>query len=199
MPLQCGLTLEEMTQSIDKGKLRGMLILGGNPIAGHLNVTRLVEAFKKLDFLAVTEIFPSEITKLANIVLPATSIIEKRGTKTATDRHVQWLERAIEPVGEAMSEWKIICRLAARMGFEKQFTYPHEEAIFYEIRAMTPCYAGLSPERLQNTPGGIPWPCLASNDPGLSILYGQTFDRPGGMGKMMPVEKLPAKEGIGHA
>jgi formate dehydrogenase alpha subunit len=195
-----GLTLVEMTQAIDKGKLRGMLILGENPVAGDPNAAHVAEALKKLDFLAVIEIFPTETTELAHVVLPAASFAEKRGTKTATDRRVQWLERAVEPVGEAMADWKIICRLAARMGFEKQFTYPHEDAIFYEIRAMMPSYAGLSPERLQKTIGGIPWPCLASNDPGTSILYTQSFNRPGGKGRMVPAEySLLAEEGASHA
>jgi len=194
LSLKPGLTLVEMTHAIDEGKLRGMVILGENPIVGDPNAAHVAEAFKKLDFLAVIEIFPSETAELAHVILPAASFAEKRGTKTATDRRVQWLERAVEPVGEAMADWKIICRLAARMGFEKAFTYPHEEAIFYEIRAMTPSYAGLSPERLQNTIGGIPWPCLATDHPGTPILHTQSFNRPGGKGKMAPVEYIPPAE-----
>jgi len=194
MSLRPGLTLIEMTQAIEEGKLRGMLILGENPVVGDPNAGHVAEALKKLDFMAVIEIFPTETTELAHVVLPAASFAEKRGTKTATDRRVQWLERAVEPVGEAMADWKIICRLASRMGFEKQFTYPHEEAIFYEIRALTPSYAGLIPERLQKVPGGIPWPCLASDDPGTPILYTQSFNRPGGKGRMMPAEYIPPAE-----
>lgn len=194
LSLKPGLTLVEMTHAIDEGKLRGMVILGENPVVGDPNAAHVAEALKKLDFLAVIEIFPTETTELAHVVLPAASFAEKRGTKTATDRRVQWLERAVEPVGEAMADWKIICRLAARMGFEKEFTYPHEEAIFYEIRAMVPSYSGLSPERLQNTIGGIPWPCLAADDPGTPILYTKAFNRPGGKGKMLPAEYLPPAE-----
>jgi formate dehydrogenase alpha subunit len=197
---EAGLRLDEMIHAIDEGKLRGMLILGENFLADDPKAAQMAGALKKLDFLAVIDIFPSETTELAHVILPAVSFAEERGTKTATDRRVQWLERAIEPVGEAMAGWKIICRLAARMGFEKVFTYPHEEAIFYEIRAMTPSYAGISPERLQDTPGGIPWPCQAANDPGTPILYTQSFARPGGMGKMSPVEYIQlAPEGDGHA
>jgi len=194
MSLRPGLTLVEMTKAIDEGKLRGMLILGENPVVGDPNAAHVAEALNKLDFLAVIEIFPTETTELAHIVLPAASFAEKRGTKTATDRRVQWLERAVEPVGEAMADWKIICRLASRMGFEKQFTYPHEEAVFYEIRAMTPSYAGLSPERLQNKLGGIPWPCPLSDHPGTPILYTKSFNRPGGKGRMMPAEYIPPAE-----
>jgi formate dehydrogenase alpha subunit len=189
-----GLTLVEMTKAIEEGKLRGMLILGENPVVGDPNAAHVAEALKKLEFLAVIEIFPTETTELAHVILPAVSFAEKRGTKTATDRRVQWLERAVEPIGEAMADWKIICRLASRMGFEKQFTYPHEEAIFYEIRAMTSSYAGLSPERLQNTPGGIPWPCPSSDHPGTPILYTQSFNRPGGKGRMIPAEYISPAE-----
>ena len=194
MSLKPGLTLVEMTHAIDEGKLRGMVILGENPVVGDPNAAHVVESFKKLDFLAVIEIFPTETTELAHVILPAASFAEERGTKTATDRRVQWLERAVEPVGEAIADWKIICRLAARMGFEKQFTYPHEEAIFYEIRAMTPSYSGLNPERLQKVSGGIPWPCLASDHPGMPILYTKSFNRPGGKGKLLPVEYIPPAE-----
>ena len=194
LSLKPGLTLVEMTHAIDEGKLRGMVILGENPVVGDPNAAHVIEALKKLDFLAVIEIFPTETTELAHVILPAVSFAEKRGTKTATDRRVQWLERAVEPVGEAMVDWRIISRLAARLGFEKQFTYPHEEAIFYEIRAMTPSYAGLNPERLQNKPGGIPWPCLASDHPGTPILYTKSFNRPDGKGKMLPAEYVPPAE-----
>ena len=189
-----GLTLMEMTHAIDEGKLRGMVILGENPIVGDPNAHHVAEALKKLEFLTVIEIFPSETTQLAHVILPAASFAEKRGTKTATDRRIQWLERAIEPVGEAMADWKIICKLASLMGFEKEFNYPHEEAIFYEIRAVTPSYAGLSPERLQNTVGGIPWPCPSSDHPGTPILYTKTFNRPGDKGRMVPVEYIPPAE-----
>jgi len=194
LSLKPGLTLVEMTQAIDEGKLHGMIILGENPVVGDPNAAHAAESLKKLDFLAVIEIFPTETTELAHVILPAASFAEKRGTKTTTDRRVQWLERAVEPVGEAMADWKIICRLASRMGFEKQFEYPHEEAIFNEICEMTPSYTGLSPERLQNKLGGIPWPCQASDHPGTPILYTKSFNRPGGKGKMSPVEYIPPAE-----
>ncbi|MFL7869884.1 MAG: molybdopterin oxidoreductase family protein [Anaerolineales bacterium] len=183
-----GLNLSEMIRAIEDGKLHGMLILGEKPILAGPDATQIAAALEKLDFLAVIETFPTKTTELAHIVLPGASFAEKRGTQTATDRRVQWLDQAVQPVGESMSEWKIISRLASHMGFEKQFTYPHEEAVFYEIRAMIAGYAGFSPERLQNTLGGIPWPCLATNHPGTPILYTESFGHPGGKGRLVPAE-----------
>jgi predicted molibdopterin-dependent oxidoreductase YjgC len=183
-----GLTLGAMTHAIEKGELRGMLILGETPTLAGLDAAQMITALEKLDFLAVIDIFPTETTELAHVILPGASFAEKRGTQTASDRRVQWLEQAVEAVGESMSGWKIISRLAARMGFEKQFTYPHEEAIFYEMRAMIAGYAGFSPERLQNTLGGIPWPCLATDHPGTPILYTESFGHPGGKGRLVPAE-----------
>ena len=194
LSLKPGLTLVEMTQAIDEGKLRGMVILGENPVVGDPNAAHVAEALQKLEFLAVIEIFPTETAELAHVVLPAASFAEKRGTKTATDRRVQWMERAIEPIGEAMADWKIICRLAGRMGFEKQFTYPHEEAIFYEIRAMVSAYGGINPETLKSTIGGFHWPRFSSVEPDTPILYTKSFNRPGGKGKMIPVEYIPPAE-----
>ena len=190
-----GLTIVEMTHAMDRGDMRGMLIMGENPIVGDPNSTHVKESLKKLDFLVVMELFMSETAELADVILPAASFAEKRGTKTATDRRVQWLEQAIEPVGESMADWRIISHLAARLGFGEAFNHPDEEAIFYEIRAVTPSYAGMTQERLQKTPGGIPWPCNSTDHPGTPILYTGGFIKPDGRGRMTPVEYvLPAEE-----
>ena len=189
-----GLTVVEMTHAAERGDMRGILVMGENPIVGDPNSSHVEEALKKLDFLAVIELFMSESAALADVVLPAASFAEKRGTKTATDRRVQWLERAVEPVGEARSDWQIICGLAARMGLGEAFSYRSEEAILEEIRSLAPSYAGMTPERLKMTRGGIPWPCPSPDHPGTPILYTDGFKKPDGRGIMKPVEYIPPAE-----
>ncbi len=96
-----GLTLVEIMQAAHHGDIRAMLIMGENPIVVDPNSDHVRAALEHLDFLAIMELFMTETAQLANVILPAASFAEKRGTKTATDRRVQWMERAIAPVGEA--------------------------------------------------------------------------------------------------
>jgi predicted molibdopterin-dependent oxidoreductase YjgC len=190
-----GLTVVEMTHAAESGDLRGMLIMGENPIVGDPNAQKVKQALEKLEFLAVLEIFMSETAELADLILPAASFAEKRGTKTTTDRRVQWMERAIDPLGESLPDWKILCALADRLGLGETFPYRIEEDVFDEIRLLTPSYSGISPERIKTAPGGLPWPCPAPDHPGTPVLYTSQFNKPDGKGVMKPVEyQLPAEE-----
>jgi formate dehydrogenase alpha subunit len=189
-----GLTLMEMIQAAEEGKLHAMLICGENPLVGNPNAARVKAALKKLDFLAVIDIFPSETTELAQVILPAASFAEKFGTKTATDRRVQWLERAVEPVGEARADWQIIVELARRLGFGFAFEYEDEEDILTEIRSLAPSYTGVTLKRIRAHPGGIPWPCWSEENGGTPILYTDGFKLPGGKGRMFPVDYIPPSE-----
>jgi predicted molibdopterin-dependent oxidoreductase YjgC len=146
---KAGLTLVEMTHAAARGDVRAMLIMGENPIVGDPNSQHVQEALERLDFLAIMELFMSETAALADVILPAASFAEKRGSKTATDRRVQWLERAIAPVGEVRPDWQIVCDLAARLGLQSAFAYQSEDEILAEIARVTPSYAGITSARLQ--------------------------------------------------
>jgi formate dehydrogenase major subunit len=190
-----GLTVVEMTHAAESGDLRAMLIMGENPIVGDPNAQRVKQALEKLEFLAVMEIFMSQTAELADVILPAACFAEKRGTKTTTDRRVQWMERAIDPLGESRPDWKILCALADRLGLGETFPYRIEEDVLEEIRLLTPSYSGISPARIQGTPGGISWPCPAPEHLGTPVLYTNQFSKPDGRGVMKPVEyQLPAEE-----
>lgn len=191
---KAGLTLVEMTQAVMGGSLRGMLVMGENPIVGDPNSNHVRESLNRLEFLAVMELFMSETAELADVVLPVASFVEKRGTKTSTDRRVQWMERAIDPIGEARPDWQIVCDLADRLGFGDAFHYQNEEEILSEIQRCTPAYAGISPARVKSTIGGIQWPCPTPGHPGTPILHTKGFIKPNGRGQIKPVEyRLPAE------
>jgi formate dehydrogenase major subunit len=191
-----GLTVVEMAHAAQRGDLRGMLIMGENPIVGDPNSKHVREGLERLDFLAVIELFLSETAELADVVLPAASFAEKRGTKTATDRRVQWFEQAIAPRGESLPDWQILCELAQRLGMHKGFRYESVEDILAEINRVAPSYAGITPEHLRQSPGGIPWPCPTPDHPGTPILYTKTFSKPDGRGVITPVEHHPPFEEV---
>ena len=189
---QPGLTVVEMAHAAHRGDLRAMLIMGENPAVGDPNTRHVREGLKRLDFLAVIELFMSETAELADVVLPAASFAEKHGTKTTTDRRVQWFEQAIEPIGEARPDWQIICDLAEHLGLTRAFRYRTVADVLAEINRVTPSYAGITPARVQGTLGGIPWPCPTPDHPGTPTLHVGQFSR--GLGRFVPVEYIEPAE-----
>ena len=197
-----GLTATEMTEAILEGDIVGMWIMGENPVLSDPNINHAKEAFKKLDFLIVQDIFLTETAELADVVLPAASFAEKDGTFTNTERRVQRVRRAVRPPGEARDDLTIINLITARMGFDhlvplsNGFTNrlyneggfvtapPLAEEMFTEIGKVWPALAGMSYQRLEND--GLQWPCPDENHPGTTVLFKDGF--PVGRAKFSPVE-----------
>jgi formate dehydrogenase alpha subunit len=191
LPSQVGLTVVEMINSALEGKVKAMYIMGENPMVSDPDISHVEEALKKLDFLVVQDIFPTETARLADVILPAASWSEREGTFTGTDRRVQLLRKAIEPLWESKPDWEIICELAKEMKAGDGFSFSLSNQIFEEMRKVTPLYAGMSFTRL-NQPEGLQWPCPDEGHPGTSILHSKEFTR--GRGKFHPiVYKKPAE------
>ncbi|MCL5292818.1 MAG: molybdopterin-dependent oxidoreductase, partial [Actinobacteria bacterium] len=112
---------------------------------------------------------------------------EKEGTFTSTERRVQRVRKAISPPGEARADSEIVALLAERLGHEFESAPPE---VFKELARLTPQYAGLSHERLDE--GGLQWPCPSPDHPGTPILHVEEFAR--GKGLFSRVEQLPLSE-----
>jgi predicted molibdopterin-dependent oxidoreductase YjgC len=131
-------------------------------------------------------------TEFADVVLPAATFAEKDGTFTNTERRVQRVRRAIEPLGNARPDWWIFCKLANKIG-APGFDFSHPSEIFEEISALTPIYGGISYERLKQN-GGLQWPCPTREHGGTPILHTTRFATSDGKGKFMPLSyKLSAE------
>lgn len=158
-----GLTVGEMMG----GSLKALYVIGENPVLSDPDSTHVVKALKDLDFVVVQDIFLTETAELADVVLPAASFAEKEGTFVNTERRVQRVRRAVNPVGNSKADWQIMVELAARMG--QKWDYSSVSDVFDEITTVTPSFAGLSHERLEA--GGIQWPCPDAEHPGTPILH----------------------------
>ena len=184
-----GLTLTEIFDAAYEGKIKALYIVGENPILSDPNAKHVEEALKRLDFLVVQDIFLSETAQLAHVVLPAVTFAEKDGTYTNTERRVQRVRQAIEPIGDSQPDWQIVCQVAKRLD-ANGFDFEHPAEIMEEIARLTPSYGGISYERLEN--GGKIWPCPDREHPGTPILHVGTFAR--GKGKFIPLEYKPSAE-----
>ena len=111
---------------------------------------------------------------------------EKDGTFSNTERRVQRVRKAVEPPGEARTDWQIVCEISSRMGYG--MNYPDAEAIFDEMRKLTPSYAGITYERIDK--GGLQWPCPNEDHPGTKYLYEGKLSQ--GKGKFFAVHYTPA-------
>jgi len=194
LPSEPGLTLVEMTTAAAKGELKGLYIMGENPMVSDPDLRHVEEGLRGLDFLVVQDIFLTETAQLADVVLPAASFAEKDGTFTNTERRVQRVCKGVQPPGEARADWEIIADLATRMGYEMR--YRSAEEIFAEIAQVTPSYAGISYKRLKKE-GGIQWPCPTPDHPGTPYLHKDKFVRGKGLFhsiEFIPPAELPDKE-----
>jgi len=188
LPNKVGLTVVEILNAAYKGKIKGIFIMAENPAMSDPDLNHVREALKKTEFLVVSDIFMTETAELADVVLPGVTIAEKDGTITNTERRVQRIRKAIEPVGEAKPEWQIICELAQKMGYNMSYSSPAE--IMEEIARLTPIYGGMFYNRLDKA--GLQWPCLNANHPGTKYLHKDKFSR--GKGKFTAVEFKEAAE-----
>jgi formate dehydrogenase (NADP+) alpha subunit len=184
-----GLTMTEMFPSALEGGVKAMYIMGENPVLSDADVTHVVEALEKLEFLVVQDIFLTETARLAHVVLPASSYAERDGTYTNTERRVQHTDPVVAPPGRARRDWEIICDIATAVGYP--MSYASTAEINVEMRSLTPSYAGISHARLR-AGQALQWPCPSEDHPGTPILHSETFTR--GLGQFHPAEHRPPAE-----
>lgn len=188
IPEKSGLTIVEIVDAAAKGGIKGLYVVGENPMISDPDLHHVAEGLKNLDFLVVQDIFLTETAQLADVVLPAACFAEKEGTFSNTERKVQRVRKAVTPPGQALADWEIICGIASRMGYA--MNYPDAQAIFDEMASITPSYAGMSYERLDK--GGLQWPCPSKDHPGTRYLHKDKFVR--GKGKFHAIDWIAPAE-----
>jgi predicted molibdopterin-dependent oxidoreductase YjgC len=193
--LAVGLTITEMLHAAQDGKVRALYVMGENPMVSDPDINHVRHCLEQTEFLVVQDIFLTETAQLAHVVLPGASFAEKNGTFTNTERRVQRVRQAIQPVGESKADWVIICELAQKMG-SQGFDFQSAKAVMEEINKLTPSYGGITYERLEDL-GSLQWPCPAVDHPGTPFLHKGKFAR--GLGKFFALEfkepdELPNEE-----
>jgi formate dehydrogenase major subunit len=183
-----GLTVVEIMHAVYDGHIKGMMMMGENPFLSDPNINFVKECLAAMEFLVVQDIFLTETAEYADVILPGTAFPEKDGTYTNTDRYVQLGRKAINPPGQARTDWQSLAELSTRMGYP--MAYRSVAEIWDEIASLSPSFAGISHARLAKGP--LSWPVPTPDHPGSNVLFAETF--PKGKGKFSPAEFAPAKE-----
>lgn len=189
LPGNIGLTVTTAVNAAAEGNLKALYVMGENPMLSDPDQNHVRKALEKIDFLVVQDIFPTETSELADVILPAACFAEKNGTFTSTERRVQRVRKAIEPPGESRTDWKILCDIAKWAGYDGM-QYDSSKEIMDEINEVTPSYAGITYDRIDQV--GLQWPCPDKSHPGTAILHVDKFAR--GLGLFSPALYKPPAE-----
>jgi formate dehydrogenase major subunit len=183
LPVTKGLDNHLMVDAIHGGTLKAMYLFGEEMSLVDSNANYVQEAFGKLDFFVVQEIFFSRTCQFADVVLPAAPSLEKEGTFTSTERRIQRLYRVFEPLEGSRPDWKIIQDVANRLG--ANWIYQHPSEIMAEMASLSPLYAGVSYERLEGY-RSLQWP-VAADGSDQPLLYTKHFNFPDGKARLFPL------------
>ncbi len=206
MSTKVGMTVTEMIPAALNGKIKALYIMAEDPVMSDPDTNHVRECLEACEFVVLQEIFYTETAPYADVLLPGASFAEKTGTFTNTERRIQLVRQALEPLGEARPDWQILVEVANRilaLGSSSKgrqvdlnapyarWDYQHPSEIMSEVNALAPSYAGARYERLLRGET-FQWPVKDEHHPGTPILHVGKFAR--GQGKFAAIDHIPAAE-----
>ena len=169
-PTKAGLKIPEIFDAAINKEVKGLWIIGEDIVQTDPNSAHVIKAMESLDLLVVQEIFMSETAKLANVVLPGTTFLEKDGTFTNTERRVQRVNRAAEPLPGTKPDGVIVTDMMQKLGYD-QPTYDADQ-VLAEVADVVPFFKGITRERLGKL--GLQWP-VKEDGTDTKILHEKEF------------------------
>ncbi len=191
LPLHVGYKIPQMYDAALDGKLKALWLMGEDNVQTDPNTQHVVSALSKLDLLVVQEIFMTETAKLAHVVLPASSFLEKSGTFTNGERRIQRVQKVVEPLEGTKPDGQIIVDIMNRMGYDQAAYDP--ATMLEEISQIVPFFAGVKWDELGDN--GKQWPVLPDGTD-TEILHTETFKR--GRGKFQVASWKESEEIVNH-
>jgi len=191
LPRERGMKTPEMWDAALDGRLRALWIIGYDVAQTDPNLKKVHAALRQVQFLVVQDLFMSETARFANLVLPGASFLEKDGTFTNLERRIQRIRKAVDPPQGILPDWRVVCEVSNRMGYPMTYTHPSE--IMDEIARLTPMFAGVSYDRLDDH-AGLQWPVPDGTHPGTPMMHQEIF--PKGKARFIAVDYLPPGEAV---
>ena len=189
LPARPGMKMPAMLEGLLDGRTRALLCLGENLAMSEPNSNHMRKCLDNAGFLLTADIFETETTKFADLVVPSKCWGEADGTFTNTERRVQRVRAAVNQVGEAQDVWWILNEIGRRMGVDLGFQSSRQ--VWEEMRSLGTSYAGITWDRIDKN--GIQWPAPTLDHPGVPYLHRDgSFTR--GKGRFVPAQWTPPAE-----
>ena len=193
MPTTPGRKIPEMFDGAIDGSLKALWIFAEDVVQTDPNTHHVVKAMQGLDLLVVQEIFMSETAKMADVVLPGTTFLEKSGTFTNTERRVQQVNAAVKPLKGTKTDGQIIVEMMRKLGFDQPDFDASE--VLKEVASVVSFFEGITWEGLGANPMGLQWPVNKKGED-TQILHIGEFKR--GKGKFHYYDWRESEELVKH-
>jgi formate dehydrogenase major subunit len=186
-----GLRIPNMLDAALDGSFRAIYIQGEDILQSDPNTHHVAAGLKAMELVIVHDLFLNETANYAHVFLPGSTFLEKDGTFTNAERRIQLVRKVMEPAN-GLGDWEVTQQLARAMGLEWNYTHPSE--IMDEVARLTPSFAGVSFDRLDQE-GSLQWPVNAAAPDGSPIMHVDGFVR--GKGKFVVTDYVPTDEKTG--
>ncbi|WNS78204.1 formate dehydrogenase subunit alpha [Domibacillus sp. DTU_2020_1001157_1_SI_ALB_TIR_016] len=187
LPTEPGHDNHHMVEAMQDDRLKALYLFGEEMALVDANANFVQNAFEKLEFFVVQDIFFSKTAQFADVILPAAPSLEKDGTFVNTERRIQRFYKVMEPLGDSKPDWEIFQLVANRFG--ANWNYKHPSEIMDEAASLAPIFAGVNYERLEGFKSLV-WP-VAADGTDTPLLYTENFAFPDGKARLVPVDWTP--------
>jgi len=186
-----GLRIPNMLDAAVDGTFKGLYIQGEDILQSDPDTRHVSAGLAAMECVVVQDLFLNETANYAHVFLPGSTFLEKDGTFTNAERRIQRVRKVMTP-RNGLADWEVTQGLAQALGYD--MAYDHPSQIMDEIAALTPSFAGVSYDRLDEL-GSVQWPCNAAAPQGTPIMHVDGFVR--GRGKFVRTEYVPTEERTG--
>lgn len=186
-----GLRIPNMLDEAVGGSFKGLYVQGEDIAQSDPNTQHVTAGLAAMECVVVQDLFLNETAKYAHVFLPGSSFLEKDGTFTNAERRINRVRQVMAPLS-GKAEWQVATDLARALGYEMSYGHPRE--IMDEIARLTPSFAGVSYDKLEQL-GSVQWPCNDEAPSGTPLMHVDRFVR--GKGKFMITEYVPTLERTG--
>ncbi|MBR9885436.1 MAG: formate dehydrogenase subunit alpha [Oceanospirillales bacterium] len=183
-----GLRIPNMFDAAIAGHFRALYVQGEDIAQSDPNTQHVEQALRSLDCLIVQDIFLNETAKFAHVLLPGSTFLEKNGTFTNAERRINRVRKVMPPIA-GKEDWEVTVALANALDYPMNYAHPSE--IMDEIAQLTPSFAGVSYDKLEQQ-GSLQWPCNDEHPVGSPIMHVESF--PIGKAHFAITEFVPTTE-----
>ncbi len=186
-----GLRIPNMLDEAVDGNFKGLYVQGEDIAQSDPDTQHVTAGLEAMECVVVQDLFLNETAKYAHVFLPGSSFLEKDGTFTNAERRISRVRMVMAPLA-GMGDWEATVALAKALGYEMNYAHPSE--IMDEIAALTPTFAGVSFDKIDEL-GSIQWPCNDKAPNGTPTMHIDRFVR--GKGRFMLTDFVPTEERTG--